>query len=88
MIFPNEIYLKENKRLKTKEDKTKLENIYDDIFYSSLTIPEMIKKYNFKTTNKVISDNNIAYTHKTCNLVFQKVRIIQGRKINMLLMKC
>jgi len=43
MIFPNEIYLKENKRLKTQEDKTKLENIYDDIFYSSLTIPEMIK---------------------------------------------
>jgi hypothetical protein len=43
MIFPNEIYLKENKRLKTKEDKTKLENIYDDIFNSSLTIPEMIK---------------------------------------------
>ena len=43
MIFPNEIYLKENKRLETQEDKTKLENIYDDIFYSSLTIPEMIK---------------------------------------------
>jgi hypothetical protein len=42
MIFPNEIYLKENKRLKTKEDKTKLENIYDDIFYSSLIIPEII----------------------------------------------
>ena len=36
MIFPSEIYLKENKRLKTQEDKTKLENIYDDIFYSSL----------------------------------------------------
>ena len=79
MIFPNEIYLKENKRLKTKEDKTKLENIYDDIFYNSLTIPEIIKKHNFKTTNKVISDNNIAYTHKTCNLVSQKVRTIQGR---------
>ena len=79
MIFPNEIYLKENKRLKTKEDKTKLENIYDDIFYNTLTIPEIIKKHNFKTTNKVISDNNIAYTHKTCNLVSQKVRTIQGR---------
>jgi len=54
--------------------------MYDDIFYSSLTIPEMIKQYNFKTTNKVISENNIAYTHKTCNLVSQKVRIIQSRK--------
>ena len=28
----------------------------------------------------MISDNYIAYTHKTCNLVSQKVRIIQGRK--------
>jgi hypothetical protein len=81
MIFPNEIYLKENKRLKPKEDKTKLENIYDDIFYSSLTIP-------VNTTNTVISENNIAYTHKTCNLVSQKVRIIQVKKINMKLMKC
>ena len=46
----------------------------------------MIKKYNFKTINKWISDNNIAYTHKTCNLVSQKVRIIQGRNIDMKLM--
>ena len=27
----------------------------------------------------MISENNIAYTHKTCNLVSQKVRIIQGK---------
>ena len=45
-----------------------------------MTIPEIIKNKILKTTNKVISENNIAYTHKTCNLVSQKVRIIQGRK--------
>ena len=39
-----------------------------------------MKNYTFKTINTVISDNNIAYTHKTCNLMSKQVRTMQGRK--------
>ena len=62
-IFPYEIYLKENKRLKTQEDKDKLERIYNDIFNINIEPEITIKKYfkhtkSLTTSNKSISDMN------------------------------
>jgi hypothetical protein len=49
-IFPYEIYLKENKRLKTQEDKDKLDQIYNDIFNKDIPLETTVRKY-FKFTD-------------------------------------
>ena len=51
MMFPNQIILEENKRLKTAEDKQKLKQIKEDVFNSNLSLSTTMKKY-FKTINK------------------------------------
>ena len=43
-IFPNEIFLKENKRLKNDDDKLKLKHIKYDVLKTDLPITEIIKK--------------------------------------------
>ena len=68
------MYLKECKRLKTKEDKEKLSNMYADIFENTVKPKELIERY-FKYT-KVISlnKNNIAYLNNTCREVSKETR--------------
>ena len=43
-IFPNEIYLFENKRLKSKEDKEKIKQIKKYIFDIKIPIEKIIEK--------------------------------------------
>ena len=43
-IFPNEIYLFENKRLKSKEDREKLKQIKKDIFDINIPVEQIIEK--------------------------------------------
>ena len=73
-IFKYEIFLKENKRLSTDEDKEKLKNLKHDILKTDISVLNIINKYNLKTTNKIITDNNIAYTNKRCSIVSKQVR--------------
>ena len=79
-IFPYDIFLTENKRLKTEEDKLKLKNIKYDILETKIPVIDIIKKYNFKMTNKVITEDNIAYTNAKCQAVSKEVRKMLGRK--------
>ena len=78
-IFPNEINLLENKRLKTKEDKDTLKQLKSDIFNKSIPIKNTIKKY-FKLVNSISTEYNIAYKNDTCSSVSKTVRISQNRK--------
>jgi hypothetical protein len=66
--------LKENKRLKTKEDRDKLEQIYNDIFNKDIPLRKTIKKY-FKMTEKHTTSNKaIAYKNDTCSNVSKHIR--------------
>ena len=78
-IFPYEIFLQENKRLKKPEDKIRLKNIKHDILETDLPVLELIKKYNLKTTKTITTEDNIAYTNNTCKNVSKKVRIMLGK---------
>lgn len=79
MIFPHEIYLKENKRLKTEEDKVILKQFKNDIFNTKLSEINIIKKY-FQMTDKITTESNIAYTNKRCSSVAKQVRINLNKK--------
>jgi hypothetical protein len=79
-IFPYEIFLSENKRLKNDEDKLKLKNMKYDILKTDISFMDIIKKYNCKTTSKIITENNIAYQNTTCNAVSRQVRKMLGKK--------
>ena len=71
-IFPNNILLKENKRLKTKQDKTTLAMIKRDLFNEDIPIKNTIRKY-FRSTKTVRTENNIAFKNSTCKLVAKAV---------------
>ena len=63
MMFPNQIVLKYNKRLRTKEDQEMLYQIKKDIFNTSLDVSTTMKKY-FKTIYKmsdVTTTKNLSY---------------------------
>ena len=63
MMFPNQIILSINKRLKTEEDKEILKRIKEDIFNYDIDVSVTMKKY-FKTINKledVKTHHNITY---------------------------
>ena len=72
-IFPNNITLHENKRLKTQEDKEILRQFKADIFNESIPASVTVKKY-FKFASEVKTPNNIAYKNSTCETVAQTVR--------------
>jgi len=78
-IFPYEVYLQENKRLKTEEDKALLKQLKHDIFNIELSETDIIKKY-FQMTDKITTESNIAYTNKRCSSVAKQVRINLGKK--------
>ena len=72
--------MKENKRLKTEEDKIKLKNLKYDILKTNMSVLDIINKYNLKTTTKIITEDNIAYTNSKCNEISKEVRKMLGKK--------
>ena len=72
-IFPNNILLKENKRLKTEHDKDYLRMLKKDIFNEAIPIKNTLQKY-FRSTKLIRTENNIAFKNSTCELVAQQVR--------------
>ena len=63
IMFPNQIILEHNKRLRTKEDQLRLKQIKKDIFNLKIDIGITMKKY-FKTINKysdLKTDKNISF---------------------------
>jgi len=78
-IFPNSIYLRENKRLNNDEDKTILKRFKGDIFNPKKDPVKTIKKY-FKMVSEIETTNNIAYKNSTCATVSAKVREMQKKK--------
>jgi hypothetical protein len=79
-IFPYEIFLQENKRLKTSEDKLMLKNLKYDILYTNMSVLAIINKYKLKTTDKIITEDNIAYKNSRCVEVSKQVRKMLGKK--------
>ena len=73
-IFPYEIYLLENERLKKPEDKIKLENIRQDLFINNLSTTQIIKKYFKCTTDITQSVKNVAYKNDTCEVISKHIR--------------
>ena len=69
LIFPYEIYLHENKRLKSDQDKAKLKQIKKEIFDVNIPIMTTVNKYFKYTTDITHSRKNIAYKNDTCNEV-------------------
>ena len=74
-IFPNDVMLHENKRLRTQADKETLRRFKDDIFNEDIPTSRTIKKY-FKFATEVKTVNNIAYKNSTCEGFAQGVRSI------------
>ena len=72
-IFPRNILLKENKRLKTQLEKDVLRAIKSDLFNEAIPIKSTLQKY-FRSTKKVSTANNIAFRNSTCELVSKAVR--------------
>jgi hypothetical protein len=61
-MFPNQIRLKINKRLKNDEDRKRMDDIKRDTFDQSIPFEKTIQKY-FKMTDQP-SDNNISYRNE------------------------
>jgi hypothetical protein len=78
-IFKYEIYLEENKRLKSDDDKKKLKQIKADIFNKDIPLIDTIKKYFKFTTNITKSENNIAFMNDTCKEVAKHIRKLQNK---------
>ena len=72
-IFPNNIMLHENKRLRTQADKDTLKQFKEDIFNESIPIINTVKKY-FKFASDIKTTYNIAYRNTTCEDVAGAVR--------------
>src|SRR5690606_16783141 len=63
-VFPNQMTLKINKRLKKEEDKQKLSNLKADIFDKSKDVIATLKKYGFhiiKKMDQLKTEKNICY---------------------------
>ena len=79
IIFPNNIYLRENKRLKTEEDKNKMKHFKADIFNKAIPIITTLRKY-FKFTNDIKTTHNIAFKNETCTSVSQTIRRLLSKR--------
>jgi hypothetical protein len=73
LIFPDNMYFKENKRLKRKKDKETLRQFKQDIFDETIAVETTIKKY-FKMTKELETVYNVAYRNATCEKVSKRVR--------------
>jgi len=71
MIFKKQIHFTEIKRLRTEEDKKKMKELKKDIF-NNISFEDMIKKYNFRTIDKmddVKTTINVSYLNNTVERV-------------------
>ena len=85
IMFPNQIILKEIKRLKNEKDKEIWKGLKRDIFDMSQSIESIIKKYNINTIYKmsdVKTIKNIALFNFRCDAINNHV------KVNILKEKC
>jgi hypothetical protein len=78
LVFPFQLYLRENKRLTTPEDKEKLRLFKRDIFDPTIPPPRTVAKY-FKLTDQPDTDFNIAYFNATCKTVAERTRERMGK---------
>ena len=74
LIFPYEVFLFENKRLKSEEDKIRLKQLKNEIFDERIDLITTIKKHFKFTTDITKSFKNIAYKNDTCAEVNKHIR--------------
>ena len=74
LIFHDEIYLTENKRLKTEKDRKKLKQLKEDIFNEDIPLETTVKKYFDLTQSLTLSKKGIAYLNDTCKEVSKHIR--------------
>lgn len=77
LLFPNQITLRHNKRLKTKEDQDKLRQMKEDILHTDMSVEEMCKKHGISTIYKyddVKTSTNISFFNATRQRVNRLVR--------------
>ena len=79
IIFPYNIYLNINKRLKTEEDKDKLDQVYKELFDESKDKINVLKKYFKFTKDLTLSNCGIAYMKGTCKTVSNHIRKKLGK---------
>ena len=80
LIFPWNMCLRENKRLKNPRDKETLRAFKRDIFDESIPIEATVRKY-FRLVRHLKTKHNIAYRNTTCASVSTQVRgDLLGRK--------
>lgn len=77
VIFQNQILLKQNKRLKNKEDIAMLDNIKKDILNPKISVSKTVAKY-FTLTDKP-SENNIAYRNEVADDVSRTRRSLLNK---------
>ena len=78
IIFPNEIFLNENKRLNNEADKNKLTKLKEDLFDEDKDVKQILKE-NFKFTNKITTTNNVSYRNNIAEEVSSNIRKQQNR---------
>jgi hypothetical protein len=79
-IFPHNVLLKANKRLKNDSDKTWLKMIKSDLFNEAIPIKDAVRKY-FQFVKTVKTETNIAFNNSTCELVAKAVRKNIGKTV-------
>ena len=76
-LFPNQILLRESKRLENIKDRQNLKQIKKDIFDQSIDIMSTLKKYNFKiikSTEELKTNTNISYFKNTAYAINQLIQ--------------
>ncbi|MFM7989107.1 MAG: hypothetical protein ACKPKO_58320, partial [Candidatus Fonsibacter sp.] len=73
MIFPVGMFLRENKRLKSKKDNETLNRFKRDIFDDIIPLSQTINIY-FKTVNDINTEYNLAYKNSTCHTVSMELK--------------
>ena len=79
LLFRDQLFLSKNKRLKSEEDREKLERFTEDIFDESIPPEVTVKKY-FPIVHESETDFNIAYFNATCERVAEKTRRRMGKR--------
>ena len=78
-MFKYKIYFKICKRVKTEEDRQKMDKVYNDIWKHKQPLDEVMPKY-FETTNDIIeAEHNMAYTNRMCKWVSNTIRKNLGK---------
>jgi len=76
-LFPNQITLRINKRLKSESDKTKLIKMKKDLFNTKKTVMDIFRKHGIKIINKmknVTTKKNICLFNFRCDQVNTHIR--------------